>query len=117
MKMTATNTTEALHYYYNHTESVMNSTVQPPDKMEIVYILLLLGFFGFFTFGIMFSYIRSKKREHSNDPYHTYIETDWKKKASLQPVKILKTTSTCYLVENKFAVEQPTSLIPSVCQN
>ncbi|KAG8450222.1 hypothetical protein GDO86_002750, partial [Hymenochirus boettgeri] len=84
------------------------------DQMEVVYILLLLGFFGFFTFGIMISYIRSKKREHSEDPYNTYIAKDWNKKRPLHDAKTAKATPACFLVENKFAVEQPTNQIPSI---
>ncbi|MEE6467910.1 hypothetical protein FKM82_008106 [Ascaphus truei] len=103
-----------LTYLHKYTERERNSTVsKPPDSMEVVYILLLLGFFGFFTFGIMLRYIRSKKREHSTDPYHTYIAKDWDKQIPLAEPRARKTMSACYLVENKFAVEQPTNHIPS----
>ncbi|XP_069492252.1 potassium voltage-gated channel subfamily E member 1 [Ambystoma mexicanum] len=87
------------------------------DSMEVVYVLLLLGFFGFFTFGIMLSYIRSKKQEHSSDPFHTYIEKDWEKEQRLLfEAKSMATSSTCMLIQNEFAAEQPSSHLPEVRQ-
>ncbi|KAM8976990.1 potassium voltage-gated channel subfamily E member 1 [Pelodytes ibericus] len=97
------------------TESSNITIIKPADQMEVLYILLLLGFFGFFTFGIMLSYIRSKKSEHSTDPYNTYIAKDWNKTEILPSVP--RPTSSIYLVENKFAAEQPTSYLPSTSAN
>ncbi|KAK9402129.1 KCNE1: Potassium voltage-gated channel subfamily E member 1 [Crotalus adamanteus] len=90
--------------------------IDSSDHLEVVFILLLLGFFGFITFGVMISYIRSKKLEHSNDPYNIYIATDlWQKrdKVYLQ-AKVVENYKSCCIWENEHAVEQPTNHIPEV---
>ncbi|CAJ0955639.1 unnamed protein product [Ranitomeya imitator] len=110
------NTTSLFVQMNNYVKDSVNSTViytKTSDQMGVVYILLLLGFFGFFTFGIMLSYIRSKKREHSSDPYHMYIAKEWKKAPVVVP-RLTVPTSTCFFVENRFAAEHPTSLIPTM---
>lgn len=57
----------------------MAGTRAPTQSQGMMYILLVVGMFSFFTFGIMLSYIRSKKLESSQDPYHQYIAHDWTK--------------------------------------
>uniref|UniRef100_A0A3P9I6K4 Uncharacterized protein n=1 Tax=Oryzias latipes TaxID=8090 RepID=A0A3P9I6K4_ORYLA len=47
------------------------------QSQGVVYIFLVVGMFSFCSFGIMLSYIRSRKLESSQDPYHQYIAHDW----------------------------------------
>ncbi|XP_074839534.1 potassium voltage-gated channel subfamily E member 1 [Carettochelys insculpta] len=86
------------------------------DNLQIVYLLLLFGFFGFFTFGTMLANIRSKKLEHSNDPYNVYIASDiWHKvdKANFH-VRLAETYKSYCFFQNQLAVEQPNNQIPQV---
>ncbi|OWK52761.1 Potassium voltage-gated channel subfamily E member 1, partial [Lonchura striata] len=51
------------------------------DSLAIIYVLLMLGLFGFFTLGVMVSNLRARRLQGPRDPYHTYIATDaWRQK-------------------------------------
>ncbi|XP_066478276.1 potassium voltage-gated channel subfamily E member 1 [Tiliqua scincoides] len=106
-----------LQAYVEKTKHPTASPVRDPsDHLEVVYILLLLGFFGFFTLGVMTSYIRSKKLEHSGDPFNVYIATDfWHKnhKTTLKAKLVENYKSSC-IFKNPCAVEEPTNHIPEV---
>ncbi|XP_014430509.1 potassium voltage-gated channel subfamily E member 1 [Pelodiscus sinensis] len=89
---------------------------KPNDNLQIIYVLLLIGFFGFFTFGTMLSNIRSKKLEHSEDPYNVYIATDtWRKvdEANFH-ARLVGTYKSYCVFENQLAVEQANNEIPQI---
>ncbi|CAL8268390.1 unnamed protein product [Lota lota] len=41
------------------------------------YLVVMIGMFAFIVVAILVSTVKSKRREHSNDPYHKYIEGGW----------------------------------------
>ncbi|XP_069059648.1 potassium voltage-gated channel subfamily E member 1-like [Pleurodeles waltl] len=103
-----------LKEYMNGEKNSTNpSPAKPQDDFEVVYVLLVLCFFGFFTFGIMVSYIRSKKRESSKDPFHTYVERGWEKEdKQMFEARTMATNNTCLLIHKEFPLEQPSNEIP-----
>ncbi|NWX20203.1 KCNE1 protein, partial [Aegotheles bennettii] len=86
------------------------------NNLEIIYVLLMVGLFGFFTVGVMLTNIRARRLEDSRDPYNTYIATDiWHKKdREYFQAKIIENYKLCCVFENQLAVEQPSRQIPEV---
>ena len=41
------------------------------------YLAVMIGMFAFIIVAMLVSTVKSKRREHSNDPYHKYIEGEW----------------------------------------
>ncbi|NXP53200.1 KCNE1 protein, partial [Heliornis fulica] len=84
------------------------------SNLEILYVLLLIGLFGFFTVGVMLTNISGKGLEDSHDPYNTYIATDiWHKKdREYFQAKLIENYKLCCVFENQLAVEQPSMQIP-----
>uniref|UniRef100_A0A8C8RYD4 Potassium voltage-gated channel subfamily E member 2 n=1 Tax=Pelusios castaneus TaxID=367368 RepID=A0A8C8RYD4_9SAUR len=64
----------------------------------ILYLMVMIGMFSFIIVAILVSTVKSKRREHSNDPYHQYIVDDWgeKLKSQIQNKEDLK----CMIHEN-----------------
>ncbi|XP_015219203.1 potassium voltage-gated channel subfamily E member 2 [Lepisosteus oculatus] len=50
----------------------------------IWYLMVMIGMFAFIIVAILVSTVKSKRREHSDDPYHKYIEEDWTAKVKSQ---------------------------------
>lgn len=104
-----------LQDYLEQTNSSAPSQVRSPSSnLEIIYVLLMIGLFGFFTVGVMLTNIRARRLEDSHDPYNTYIATDiWHKKdREYFQAKLIENYKLCCVFENQLAVEQPSMQIP-----
>ncbi|NXF35095.1 KCNE1 protein, partial [Nyctibius bracteatus] len=94
--------------------SVPSQVRSASSDLEIVYVLLMIGLFGFFTVGVMLTNILSRRLEDSHDPYNTYIATDiWRKRdREYFQAKLIENYKLCCVFENQLAVEQPSTQIP-----
>ncbi|NXL35781.1 KCNE1 protein, partial [Glaucidium brasilianum] len=104
-----------LQDYLVQTNSSAASQVRSASSnLEIIYVLLMVGLFGFFTVGVMLTNIRARRLEDSRDPYNTYIATDiWHKKdREYFQAKLIENYKLCCVFENQLAVEQPSMHIP-----
>ncbi|XP_026712628.1 potassium voltage-gated channel subfamily E member 1 [Athene cunicularia] len=104
-----------LQDYLEQTNSSASSQVKSASSnLEIIYVLLMVGLFGFFTVGVMLTNIRARRLEDSRDPYNTYIATDiWHKKdREYFQAKLIENYKLCCVFENQLAVEQPSMQIP-----
>ncbi|KFP70996.1 PREDICTED: potassium voltage-gated channel subfamily E member 1-like [Acanthisitta chloris] len=104
-----------LQNYLEQTNSSAPSQLRSAsNNLEIIYVLLMVGLFGFFTVGVMLSNICSRRLEGSQDPYNTYIATDvWHQKdKEYFQAKIIENYKLCCVLENQLAVEQPGMQIP-----
>lgn len=102
-----------LQDYLEQTNSSAPAQVRSASSnLEIIYVLMMLGLFGFFTVGVMLTNIRARRLE--DDPYNTYIDTDiWQKKdRQYFQSKLIENYKLCCVFENQLAVEQPTMQIP-----
>ncbi|OPJ66439.1 potassium voltage-gated channel subfamily E member 1 [Patagioenas fasciata] len=104
-----------LQDYLEQTNSSAPSQVgSTSSKLEIIYLLMMVGLFGFFAVGVMLTNIRIRRLEDSCDHYNTYIATDiWHKKdREYFQAKLIENYKLCCVFENQLAVEQPNTQIP-----
>ncbi|XP_019384585.1 PREDICTED: potassium voltage-gated channel subfamily E member 2 [Crocodylus porosus] len=73
----------------------------------ILYLMVMIGMFSFIIVAILVSTVKSKRQEHSDDPYHQYIVDDWgeKYKSQIQNRENFK----CTVHENLGAREKMSS--------
>ncbi|XP_051260110.1 potassium voltage-gated channel subfamily E member 2-like isoform X2 [Dicentrarchus labrax] len=77
--------TSALGNYLDNWRRNMTAAANALDKTlaeenfrnVIWYLAVMIGMFAFIVVAILVSTVKSKRREHSNDPYHQYIKEDW----------------------------------------
>ncbi|XP_025019411.1 potassium voltage-gated channel subfamily E member 2 [Python bivittatus] len=72
----------------------------------ILYLMVMIGIFSFIIVAILVSTVKSKRREHSNDPYHQYIVDDWSEKLKTQ---ILFQDDLKSIVHENFGVKDKAS--------
>ncbi|KAM9389719.1 potassium voltage-gated channel subfamily E member 2 [Phaethornis superciliosus] len=70
----------------------------------ILYLMVMIGMFSFIIVAILVSTVKSKRQEHSNDPYHQYIVDDWSKKYKSQVLN--REDLKCVIHENLGAKEK-----------
>lgn len=69
----------------------------------ILYLMVMIGMFSFIIVAILVSTVKSKRQEHSNDPYHQYIVEDWQEKYKSQILNLEERKATIH--ENIGAAE------------
>ncbi|NXL59265.1 KCNE1 protein, partial [Chordeiles acutipennis] len=101
-------------YLEQTNSSAPSQVISASNDLEILYVLLMIGLFGFFTVGVMLTNIRARRLEDSRDPFNTYIATDiWHKKdREYFQAKLIENYKLCCVFENQLAVEQPSTHIP-----
>ncbi|XP_004675417.1 PREDICTED: potassium voltage-gated channel subfamily E member 2 [Condylura cristata] len=62
----------------------------------ILYLMVVIGMFSFIVVAILVSTVKSKRREHSNDPYHQYIVEDWHQKYKNQILNLEESRATIH---------------------
>lgn len=72
--------TGALERLLNNWESNMTASSGKSEENYtniLCYLFVMLGMFAFIMVAMLVSTVKSKRQEHSNDPYHQYIKEDW----------------------------------------
>lgn len=62
----------------------------------ILYLMVMIGMFSFIVVAILVSTVKSKRREHSQDPYHQYIVEDWQEKYKSQILHLEDSKATIH---------------------
>ncbi|KAL6485047.1 hypothetical protein MHYP_G00070920 [Metynnis hypsauchen] len=66
-------------------ERTLNARLAEENFRDVIwYLVVMIGMFAFIVVAILVSTVKSKRREHSNDPYHKYIEGDWSTQPQIQ---------------------------------
>ncbi|XP_036896487.1 potassium voltage-gated channel subfamily E member 2 [Sturnira hondurensis] len=66
-------------------QNALQAKVKAEDFYYVIlYLMVMIGMFSFIVVAILVSTVKSKRQEHSNDPYHQYIVDDWQAKYKSQ---------------------------------
>ncbi|XP_066478605.1 potassium voltage-gated channel subfamily E member 2 [Tiliqua scincoides] len=86
-------------------EDALQATVEAENFYYVIlYLMVMIGIFAFIVVAILVSTVKSKRQEHSNDPYHQYIVDDWNEKLKNQI--LLQDDPKCTIHENAAAKDK-----------
>lgn len=58
--------------------SALDNTLAEENFRNVVwYLAVMIGMLAFIVVAMLVSTVKSKRGEHSDDPYHQYIKEDW----------------------------------------
>ncbi|KAM7380438.1 hypothetical protein PAMP_003733 [Pampus punctatissimus] len=58
--------------------NALDKTIAEENFWNVIwYLAVMIGMFAFIVVAMLVSTVKSKRGEHSNDPYHQYIKEDW----------------------------------------
>ncbi|CAK6953962.1 potassium voltage-gated channel subfamily E member 2-like [Scomber scombrus] len=77
--------TNALGHYLDNwrrnataADNALDKTLAEENFRNVIwYLAVMIGMFAFIIVAMLVSTVKSKRTEHSNDPYHQYIKEDW----------------------------------------
>ncbi|XP_023680809.1 potassium voltage-gated channel subfamily E member 2-like isoform X2 [Paramormyrops kingsleyae] len=68
------------HWRLNVTQAqkALNQRLAEENFQDVIwYLMVMIGMLAFIIVAMLVSTVKSKRHEHSGDPYHKYIEGDW----------------------------------------
>ncbi|TSU63000.1 Potassium voltage-gated channel subfamily E member 2 [Bagarius yarrelli] len=74
-------------WQWNNTQAErdLNARLAEENFNNVIwYLVVMIGIYAFIVVAILVSTVKSKRREHSNDPYHKYIEGNWTSQPHIQ---------------------------------
>ncbi|XP_071332022.1 potassium voltage-gated channel subfamily E member 2-like [Trachinotus anak] len=58
--------------------NALDKTLAEENFRDVIwYLAVMIGLFAFIIVAMLVNTVKSKRGEHSNDPYHQYIKEDW----------------------------------------
>ncbi|XP_023574488.1 potassium voltage-gated channel subfamily E member 2 isoform X1 [Octodon degus] len=79
-------------------QAALQATVDAENFYYVIlYLMVMIGMFSFIVVAILVSTVKSKRREHSHDPYHQYIVEDWQEKYKSQVLHLEESKATIHV--------------------
>ena len=64
--------------------NALDKTLAEENFSNVIwYLAVMIGMFAFIIVAMLVSTVKSKRGEHSNDPYHQYIKEEWTQQSDI----------------------------------